>query len=86
MTEFQIDLQTKLGQKLLHMDMEKDLKPRLWLLTKNIGVDYEEVGSYLTRNPYFLIQKISDIQVCLKFHKFNRFLVSLGLFEKEEIH
>jgi hypothetical protein len=40
--------------------------PRLAFLAKEVGVNKEEIGSYLTRNPYFLIQDLKDLKVGLR--------------------
>ncbi|VDN22203.1 unnamed protein product [Cylicostephanus goldi] len=41
--------------------MEKDVKPKLqWLVS--LGFEPSDLGDYLTRNPFFLLQDLSDMQ------------------------
>ncbi|KAI6173401.1 MTERF domain-containing protein 1, mitochondrial [Aphelenchoides besseyi] len=70
-----VDLEPRLGQELLKLDEERDIKPKLSFLLKEIGVKTTDIGSYLTRNPYFLIQKNEDLKERLQYlkdHKFTR--------------
>ncbi|KAI6191708.1 Mitochondrial import receptor subunit TOM22-like protein [Aphelenchoides bicaudatus] len=72
---FELDLKPKLGQKLLRLDLMSDVKPRIAFLARDIGVDLEDIGPYLTRNPYFLLQPMDDIRArfnYLRDKKFNR--------------
>lgn len=40
-----------------------DVKPRVAFLAREVGIDLEDVGPYLNRNPYFLFQPMEDLQV-----------------------
>jgi hypothetical protein len=42
-----------------------DIKPRVAYLAREVGIDLEEVGPYLNRNPYFLFQPMEDLKVML---------------------
>jgi mTERF domain-containing protein len=53
--------------------MSGDVKPKLWFLLTQIGVDAEDVGSYLTRNPHFLLQKTSDLWERVNYLKGKKF-------------
>ncbi|KAI6205463.1 MTERF domain-containing protein 1, mitochondrial [Aphelenchoides besseyi] len=72
---YEVDLEPRLGQELLKLDDERDIKPKLSFLLKEIGVKTTDIGSYLTRNPHFLIQNNEDLKErlqYLKHHKFTR--------------
>ncbi|VDM97736.1 unnamed protein product [Thelazia callipaeda] len=46
---------------------EKDVKPKLIWLVHQVGMPISDVGSYLTRNPYFLLQSLENMQVRLNY-------------------
>ena len=55
---------TALGRQLVRLDWDRVVLPKLaWLI--KIGVPVTELGDYLTRNPYFLIQNLDDMKVLL---------------------
>uniref|UniRef100_A0AC34Q053 Uncharacterized protein n=1 Tax=Panagrolaimus sp. JU765 TaxID=591449 RepID=A0AC34Q053_9BILA len=75
----EIDTKTKLGRHLLRMDWEKDVFPRMAWLVRTLEIDQETLGNYLTRNPFFLVQNLDDIQTrfaYLESKKFNRKQIS----------
>lgn len=41
------------GQLLLRLDFEKDIRKRL-LFLKDVGVEDNQLGPFLTQNPYIL--------------------------------
>lgn len=69
----EIDTKTKLGRHILRMDWDKDVFPKLAWLVKCIGVDSETLGKYLTRNPFFLIQKMDDIKTRVAYLESKKF-------------
>lgn len=71
-THIQIDTNTKLGRELVKMNWDNDIRPKLRWLAVDVGVDLEIIGSYLTRNPYFLIQDLDNLKVA---HCFSCFIV-----------
>jgi hypothetical protein len=71
-TPTQIDTNTKLGKELVKMNWDKDIRPKLRWLAGDVGVDLEIIGSYLTRNPYFLIQDLDNLKVT---HCFSWFII-----------
>uniref|UniRef100_A0A183BRL3 CAP_N domain-containing protein n=1 Tax=Globodera pallida TaxID=36090 RepID=A0A183BRL3_GLOPA len=46
----------KIGRALLRLDPVRDVKWKIFWLVKRVGVQEADVGSYLSRNPYFLLQ------------------------------
>ncbi|ETN78669.1 hypothetical protein NECAME_02816 [Necator americanus] len=61
---FEIDQTTRAGKFLLRLDTQKDVKPKLqWLIS--LGFEPSDVGEYLTRNPFFLLQDLNDMQACI---------------------
>ena len=59
----QVDKLPKIGAHMLRLDVERDIKPRLLFLRRQLGVSADEIGSYLTRNPHFLLQNLADLNV-----------------------
>uniref|UniRef100_A0A915E204 Transcription termination factor 3, mitochondrial n=1 Tax=Ditylenchus dipsaci TaxID=166011 RepID=A0A915E204_9BILA len=58
----EVDTTTKIGRHLVRLDWEKDVQQKLHWLIKDVGVKLDDVGSYLTRNPFFLTQKLPDLK------------------------
>lgn len=63
---FKIDTNTNIGRALVRLNWERDLYPKINWLVKEVGVDVNVLGDYLTRNPFFLIQKMQDLNVKVK--------------------
>uniref|UniRef100_A0A8R1XWW0 Mitochondrial import receptor subunit TOM22 homolog n=1 Tax=Onchocerca volvulus TaxID=6282 RepID=A0A8R1XWW0_ONCVO len=64
---FEVDLTTDIGRKLVKLDWENDVRPKLIWLIHQVGMPIIDVGSYLTRNPYFLLQDLGSMQVRLNY-------------------
>uniref|UniRef100_A0A915LIN9 Uncharacterized protein n=1 Tax=Meloidogyne javanica TaxID=6303 RepID=A0A915LIN9_MELJA len=47
----------RLGQALVRLDWERDVKPKIYWLHKSVGFSPDDLANYLSRNPYFLLQK-----------------------------
>ncbi|PIO77097.1 hypothetical protein TELCIR_00809 [Teladorsagia circumcincta] len=61
MNLFEVEQTTRAAKHLLRLDMQKEVKPKLqWLVS--LGFEVEDLGEYLTRNPFFLLQDLSDMQ------------------------
>ncbi|KAI1724238.1 acyl-CoA oxidase domain-containing protein [Ditylenchus destructor] len=58
----EMDKETNIGRFLVRMDWDLDVKPKIHWLIKDLGVKTEDVGSYLTRNPFFLTQQLADMK------------------------
>ncbi|KAH7727984.1 Major sperm protein [Aphelenchoides avenae] len=58
----EVDKIPKLGRHLVRLQWKNDAQPKIYWLVKQIGVPIEDVGSYLTRNPYFLLQQLEDMK------------------------
>uniref|UniRef100_A0A183BUP5 Mitochodrial transcription termination factor n=1 Tax=Globodera pallida TaxID=36090 RepID=A0A183BUP5_GLOPA len=52
----------KIGRALLRLDPVRDVKWKIFWLVKRVGVPEADVGSYLSRNPYFLLQSYDDLK------------------------
>lgn len=61
----EVDKIPRLGRQLVRLQWKQDVQPKIYWLVKTIGVPIEDVGSYLTRNPYFLTQKLEDMKVVM---------------------
>nr|CDJ86151.1 Mitochodrial transcription termination factor-related domain containing protein [Haemonchus contortus] len=61
MNLFEVEQTTRAAKHILRLDMQKEVKPKLqWLLS--LGFEVSDLGEYLTRNPFFLLQDLSDMQ------------------------
>ncbi|CAB3396624.1 unnamed protein product [Caenorhabditis bovis] len=67
----EIEHTTNIGRYLLRLRME-DIKQKVELM-RNIGFLDDEIGKYLTRNPYFLLQDINDLQTRLNYLEMKKF-------------
>uniref|UniRef100_A0A914HRF2 mTERF domain-containing protein 1, mitochondrial n=1 Tax=Globodera rostochiensis TaxID=31243 RepID=A0A914HRF2_GLORO len=63
----------KIGRALLRLDPVKDVKSKIFWLVKRVGVHEADVGSYLSRNPYFLLQSFDDLKARIDYLRFRRF-------------
>ncbi|KAJ1360138.1 hypothetical protein KIN20_019049 [Parelaphostrongylus tenuis] len=58
---FEVEQNTRAGKQLLRLDLEKDVGPKLrWLLS--LGFQVGDLGVYLTKNPFYLLQDLNDMQ------------------------
>ncbi|CAJ0932011.1 unnamed protein product, partial [Mesorhabditis belari] len=79
LVEFGVDLfevDTKnpsLGRHLVRLDLDRDLKPRLQWIVNEIGLDVNDLGTYLTRNPFFLIQDLDDMKARVNYLEMKKF-------------
>ncbi|CAG9533625.1 unnamed protein product [Cercopithifilaria johnstoni] len=64
---FEVDSVTCIGRKLMKLDWESEVRPKLVWLIHQVGMPINDVGSYLTRNPYFLLQDLESMQVRLNY-------------------
>lgn len=58
-----MDSTTHIGRKLVKLHWENDVRPKLVWLIQQVGMPIADVGSYLTRNPYFLVQDLENMKV-----------------------
>uniref|UniRef100_A0A914WHN7 Uncharacterized protein n=1 Tax=Plectus sambesii TaxID=2011161 RepID=A0A914WHN7_9BILA len=72
---FSVELRTKMAPTLAKLNWERDVAPRLRLLLK-IGMDMTELGDYLTRNPFILIQEMQDLVARINYLESKRFTKS----------
>uniref|UniRef100_A0A915Q3T0 Transcription termination factor 3, mitochondrial n=1 Tax=Setaria digitata TaxID=48799 RepID=A0A915Q3T0_9BILA len=63
---FEVDSTTHIGRQLVKLDWE-DVRPKLVWLIHQVGMSITDVGSYLTRNPYFLLQDLESMQIRLNY-------------------
>uniref|UniRef100_A0A8R1E1A0 Transcription termination factor 3, mitochondrial n=2 Tax=Caenorhabditis japonica TaxID=281687 RepID=A0A8R1E1A0_CAEJA len=61
-----------IGRHILRLQME-DVLPKIELLQKEIGFENEAIGTYLTRNPFFLLQDVADMQTRLNYLEMKKF-------------
>uniref|UniRef100_A0A8L7T078 Bm2876, isoform d n=2 Tax=Brugia malayi TaxID=6279 RepID=A0A8L7T078_BRUMA len=63
---FEVDSVTHIGRKLVKLDWE-NVRPKLVWLIHQVGMPISDVGLYLTRNPYFLLQDLENMKVRLNY-------------------
>uniref|UniRef100_A0A158Q6D7 mTERF domain-containing protein 1, mitochondrial n=1 Tax=Dracunculus medinensis TaxID=318479 RepID=A0A158Q6D7_DRAME len=69
---FHIDTETNIGHNLLKLDWVKDVRVKLkWLMS--IGIPAENLGIYITKNPYFLLQNLDDMKVRVNYLRSKKF-------------
>ncbi|KAJ6653833.1 hypothetical protein lerEdw1_008677 [Lerista edwardsae] len=49
------------GQFLLKLDFEQDIRKTL-LFLKDVGVEDDKLGAFLTKNPYILREDVKDLE------------------------
>lgn len=49
------------GQLLLQLDFEKDIK-KILLFLKDVGLQDDQLGAFLTKNPFILKEDVEDLQ------------------------
>jgi len=59
----EVEKTTRIAHSLVRLDWERDAKPKVHWLIRGVGVKTEEVGPYLTRNPFFLLQDLGEMKV-----------------------
>ncbi|KAL3084918.1 hypothetical protein niasHT_035806 [Heterodera trifolii] len=71
---FEVCQAPKIGCALLRrLDPESDVKAKIFWLVKRCGVPEADIGLYLSRNPYFLLQSFDDWKARLDYLQFHRF-------------
>lgn len=68
----EVENTTSVGRHLLRLQME-DVQKRIELLQNEIGFENTEIGAYLTRNPFFLLQDVNDMQTRLNYLELKKF-------------
>lgn len=68
----EVDQTTSIGKYLLRLQME-DVRQKIELMQNEIGFKNEEIGKYLTRNPFFLLQDVNDMQTRLNYLEMKKF-------------
>ncbi|KJH43435.1 hypothetical protein DICVIV_10535 [Dictyocaulus viviparus] len=69
---FEVEQNTSAGKHLLRLEFRKDVKPKLqWLLS--LGFDVTDLGVYLTKNPFYLLQDLKDMQARVNYLTAMRF-------------
>lgn len=61
-----------IGRHLLRLEMD-DLRKKIELMQEKIGFENEEIGGYLTRNPFFLLQDVNDMETRLNYLELKKF-------------
>ncbi|XP_074841783.1 transcription termination factor 3, mitochondrial [Carettochelys insculpta] len=67
-----VEKRPKAGQLLLTLDFEKDVRKRL-LFLKDVGVEDNELGPFLTQNPYILGEDMEALETRVAYLKSKKF-------------
>lgn len=61
------------GQYVVGLDFERDIQPYYVLLTKDIGLDAENFGEFLSKNVLILKESLDDIRTRIHYLQLKRF-------------
>ncbi|XP_062987051.1 transcription termination factor 3, mitochondrial [Elgaria multicarinata webbii] len=56
-----VEKRSKAAQLLLRLDFEKDIR-KILLFLKDVGVEDKQLGAFLTKNPYILIEDLENLE------------------------
>ncbi|XP_062424321.1 transcription termination factor 3, mitochondrial [Rhea pennata] len=68
----QVEKRQKAGQLLLTLDFEKDVR-KILLFLKDVGVEDNQLGSFLTKNPYILGEDLEALETRVAYLKSKKF-------------
>ncbi|XP_075599782.1 transcription termination factor 3, mitochondrial isoform X2 [Balearica regulorum gibbericeps] len=68
----QVEKRQKAGQLLLTLDFEKDIR-KILLFLKDVGVEDNQLGSFLTKNPYILAEDLEALETRVAYLKSKKF-------------
>ncbi|XP_032911948.1 transcription termination factor 3, mitochondrial isoform X2 [Catharus ustulatus] len=68
----QVEKRHKAGQLLLTLDFEKDVK-KILLFLKDVGVEDNQLGPFLTKNPYILGEDLEALETRVAYLKSKKF-------------
>ncbi|KAM9200065.1 transcription termination factor 3, mitochondrial isoform 2-T3 [Mergus octosetaceus] len=68
----QVEKRQKAGQLLLTLDFEKDIK-KILLFLKDVGVEDNQLGLFLTKNPYILGEDLEALETRVAYLKSKKF-------------
>ncbi|CAI2355122.1 unnamed protein product [Caenorhabditis sp. 36 PRJEB53466] len=68
----EVENTTSVGKHLLRLQMD-DVRQKIELMQNEIGFENEAIGKYLTRNPFFLLQDVNDMQTRLNYLELKKF-------------
>ena len=69
---FKWDHDRSIGEFILRLDMERDVKPRLIFL-HDLGVKSEDYAFFITKNPLFFKQSLDDLKVRVDYLRSKKF-------------
>ncbi|KAM9279050.1 transcription termination factor 3, mitochondrial [Cariama cristata] len=68
----QVEKRQKAGQLLLTLNFEKDIK-KILLFLKDVGVEDNQLGPFLTKNPYILAEDLEALETRVAYLKSKKF-------------
>ncbi|XP_050747793.1 transcription termination factor 3, mitochondrial isoform X3 [Gymnogyps californianus] len=68
----QVEKRQKAGQLLLTLDFEKDIR-KILLFLKDVGVEDNQLGPFLTKNPYILAEDLEVLETRVAYLKSKKF-------------
>ncbi|NWX79769.1 MTEF3 factor, partial [Alca torda] len=68
----QVEKRQKAGQLLLTLDFEKDIR-KILLFLKDVGVEDDQLGPFLTKNPYILGEDLETLETRVAYLKSKKF-------------
>ncbi|XP_064298425.1 transcription termination factor 3, mitochondrial isoform X2 [Phalacrocorax carbo] len=68
----EVEKRQKAGQLLLTLDFEKDIR-KILLFLKDVGVEDNQLGPFLTKNPYILAEDLEALETRVAYLKSKKF-------------
>ncbi|XP_064010798.1 transcription termination factor 3, mitochondrial isoform X2 [Pogoniulus pusillus] len=68
----QVEKRQKAGQLVLTLDFEKDIR-KILLFLKDVGVEDNQLGPFLTKNPYILAEDLEALETRVAYLKSKKF-------------
>lgn len=63
----------KMAQLVAQLDFDRDVKEHVRFLTRVVGLEIDEIGLFLTKNPHILEQSLDDLQTRVNYLRAKKF-------------
>lgn len=61
------------GQYIMRLDFDRDVRPYILFLSKDVGIDSDLLGQFFTKNPKILNENLDDLQVRINYLEAKKF-------------
>lgn len=63
----------RVGQFIVNLDFKADIEPYIVYLTKDVGIAFDELGKFFTKNPMVLREHLDDIHTRINYLELKKF-------------